>query len=440
MRNLSNYLGLLGLVGGIGLGVACSASSSDNVFGTGGAGGSGNGSGGSGTTGTGQAGGLGFGGSGPTGTGTSTGSGGVPCEALPDEDKDMDGFTITAGDCNDCDPNVNPQAVEVIGGSGAGGSGGADYIPADEDCDMQTDEPLETCDTGLAADDADPLNAARAVELCKMSAGPNDWGVTAASWVMADGSAPPAGNLVNFHRGHGLLSGFGPNVTVRAGQRLLAVSSGTGRQPSDPGYASPGGFDKQYAGQHPQGFPKESAACPGTLTGVPRDPTAVEIEIRVPSNAHGFSFNFDFYTYEWPGYICSQYNDFFVAILSPIPQGQSDGQISFDNQGNPVSVNNAFVDVCGCAGGPPCSAGGKVFQCSLGTNELNGTGFESHAATSWLKTTAPAEPNTLIRIRWGAYDSGDGILDSTGLVDNWEWIAEPGTVVGTNPDPPEEPE
>jgi hypothetical protein len=255
--------------------------------------------------------------------------------------------------------------------------------------------------------------------------------------VLADGDAPPTAQIANFHRGHGILSQFGNNVTVRAGHRMLAVSSGTGRQPTDVGYSSPGGFDKKYGGDHPQGFPKESPACPGVVTGAVYDPTAIEIVIRVPSNAHGFSFNFDFYTYEWPQYICNIYNDFFVAILSPTPPGQTDGQISFDNQGNPVSVNNAFVSVCGCSSGPPCYAGGKAFTCGLGTSQLSGTGFEGHAATSWLKTTAPAEPNTAIRIRWGAYDSGDPLLDSTTLIDNWQWIAEPGTTVGTNPDPPE---
>lgn len=440
MRNLLKYFGLVGLAGGVGLGVACSASSG-NVMGTGGAGGSGAAGGGvPETTGTGQGGDLGFGGAGMTGTGTgTTTTTGVPCDAEPGEDKDGDGFTITAGDCNDCDTNVNPNAVEVIGGQD--GTGGGDYLPADEDCDMQVDEPAESCDEGLAVNDTNAMNAAKAVELCKQSAGPNDWGVTSAQWVKANGSPPPTKSteLANFHRGHGFVSGFGPNVMVRAGHRMLAVSSGTGRQPSDTGYSSPSGFIKGYSGQHPQGFPKESAACPGVITGSPYDPTAVELEIRVPSNAYGFSFNFKFYTFEWPQYICYEYNDFFVAILSPIPQGQTDGQISFDNQGNPVSVNNAFLDVCGCSNGPPCTAGGKVFQCPLGTSELVGTGFTNHAATSWLKTTAPAEPNTLIRIRWGAYDSGDGTLDSTALVDNWQWIAEPGTTVGTNPDPPDEP-
>jgi hypothetical protein len=218
------------------------------------------------------------------------------------------------------------------------------------------------------------------------------------------------------------------------------LSSGTARAPTDPGYKDVGGYDKQYTGGHPLGFPKESPACPGSITGVLHDGTGVEITLRVPSNAKGFSFDFNFYTYEWPSYVCSQYNDFFVALLAPIPTGQTDGNISYDSQGNPVSVNNAFVDVCGCTAGPPCIAGGKTYACGLGASELTGTGFgldggyADHAATSWLKTTAPADPGSEITIRWGVYDSGDGVLDSTTLIDNWQWSAEPGKV-GTAPVP-----
>jgi hypothetical protein len=437
MRDLVKLFGLLGLAGSVALAAACSATNAGNIFGDDddGSGGAAGGAGGHTGAGPGTGGGLGLGG---FGQGGSTGSGMSTCDSQNDgTDGDMDGFPDPI-DCNDCDANVNPNAVEV-GDVGAGGSGGMMYVPADENCDGVKDEPKEICDQGLAVADEDPLNAARAADLCKMSAGPDEWGVVSAKWVMADGSPPPGSQLANFHRGHGLVSGFGPNVTPRYGERMLAVSSGAGRQPTDVGYASPGGFSKGYSGLHPQGFPKESAACPGTLTGTPFDPTGVEIEIRAPSNALGFSFNFDFYTFEWPVYICSQYNDFFVALLSPIPQGQLDGNIVFDMQGNPISVNNAFMDVCGCAGGPPCNAGGKVFPCPLGTTELTGTGFEGHAATSWLKTSAPVEPNQVIIIRWAAYDSGDGVLDSTALIDNWEWIATPGTEVGTVKDPPEDP-
>jgi hypothetical protein len=372
---------------------------------------------------------------------SGSGSGGAPPTCMPggpDDDADKDGFTPNQGDCDDCDPYSNPNAVEVIAPSGT--------KPKDENCNGQIDEPPPpTCDEGLDLADLDPLNAARAVDLCKQSSGLKDWGIVEAKWVMADGSPPPPDNLPNFHLGHGLLSAFGANVKVRHGERMLGLSSGTARQPTDPGYEDVSGFGKGYGSKSPQGFPKESPACLGTLTGQPKDPTGVELKIRVPSNAHGFSFDFDFFTYEWPEYICDIYNDFFVAILSPMPKGKTDGNISFDSQGNPVSVNNAFLEVCGCEGNPPlpCRGGTKTFTCSLGNTDLIGTGFgfdssmkmEDHGSTGWLVTKTPIAPGSEITIRWAVYDSGDGILDTTTLVDHWQWIAKAGITVGTTPVP-----
>src|SRR5262249_13162866 len=143
----------------------------------------------------------------------------------------------------------------------------------------------------------------------------------------------------NFHLGHGILAAFGNNVNVQRGKRMLALSSGTAREPTDSGYQDVHGFDKGYTCNSPKGFPKESAACPNIKTGQPHDAAALEVDIVAPTNAHGFAFNFNFFTYEWPTYICSTYNDFFVALLYPIPMGQPDGNISFDSMGNPVSVN-----------------------------------------------------------------------------------------------------
>jgi hypothetical protein len=281
------------------------------------------------------------------------------------------------------------------------------------------------------------------VNLCKASTGPKDWGVVSAKWVLADGQPPPAGYLQQFHLGHGILPAFGNIVSPRHGEAMLVLSSGTARGPNDIGYQDVSGFGKGYQSGHPVGFPKESPSCPGSITGTPNDSTGLEVTLRTPANAHGITFDFDFYTYEWPNYVCSQYNDFFVALLSPFPVGQNDGNISFDSMGNPVSVNNAFLEVCGCPGNPPsaCFAGGKTFQCSLGNLELIGTGFgfdtgfEDHAATSWLATQAPIEPQSEIEVLWSVYDSGDGALDSTALIDNFRWIAQPGVGVVTTPIP-----
>lgn len=399
---------------------------------SGGAGGNAGGAGGSGNNG--GVGGIGIGGAGPGGANTG---GSINCTpGGENDDVDGDGYTPAQGDCEDCDPNRNPNAVEVPTEDGA--------TPYDEDCDDVIDEDDSVlCDDGLAVDDQDPISAARAMELCKTSVNPGEWGVIDAKWVLADGNDPPAFALQNFHLGHGILSGFGPNVTTQAGARMAALSSGTARQPTDLGYSDVNGFSKGYQCGHPQGFPKESPSCPGSITGQPNDATGLEIEVQPPSNAKGFSFDFKFYTYEWPGFVCSTYNDFFVALLTPFPAGQTDGNIAFDKMGNPVSVNNAFIEVCGCPGNPPnpCQAGGKSFDCPLGDFDLIGTGFgfdscsfcEDHGGTGWLRTNAPIDkPAEKITIRFAVYDSGDGVLDTTTLIDNFRWIAKPGVTVGTD--------
>ncbi len=184
----------------------------------------------------------------------------------PGDDVDGDGFTPSQGDCDDCDPFSNPNAVEVIADDGS--------APKDEDCDGATDEaPPPACDQGIAIDDLDPLQVPRALDLCKLSAGPKDWGVVSSTWVLADGTPPTTEQLPNFHLGHGFLSAFGVNVKVRAGQSMLALSSGSARAPSDPGYHDVSGFDKGYSGNNPPGFPEESPACPDTMTGAPTTTT-----------------------------------------------------------------------------------------------------------------------------------------------------------------------
>lgn len=374
-----------------------------------------------------------------SGTGTGAGGMGPTCDpGGPDDDVDKDGFTQNEGDCDDCDPNRNPNAIEVPTPMGK--------EAFDEDCDMQTDEDDSVlCDDMIALDTNDPMDGARAIELCKLSTGPKDWGVVDAQWVVADGALPPSAPALRalYDLGHGVLDSFGANVTVRKGANMLVLSSGTARRPNDPGYDDPAQSDKGFEGGHPDGFPKESEACPGTITGEPHDSAAIQLIILTPSNAKGISFDFDFFTYEWPGFVCSPFNDFFVALLDPKPPGQADGNISFDSQGNPVSVNNALLDVCGCPGNPPspCEAGNKLFNCPLGNTELIGTGFgfdtsgQDHASTSWLQTVAPIEGGTPIQLRFAVYDSNDGILTTTTLIDNFQWIATPGTKVGTNPVP-----
>ncbi|MRG96259.1 choice-of-anchor L domain-containing protein [Polyangium spumosum] len=324
------------------------------------------------------------------------------------------------------------------GGSGAGGEGGA--LPDGGDPpDAGSGGATSPCDEELANDDADPFHAARAIELCTVAESPDDPGLHEARWVLPDGAPIPTGYDVQYALGHGLYEAFGPNVSPRAGKRMLALSSGAARRPGEPGYLPPNaGYAKGYAHAAPEGFPKPSPACPGSTTGQPHDGVALEVTLRAPNGAVGFAFEFSYYTAEFPIFACTTFNDAFVALLSPTPPGQTDGNISFDGVGNVISVNNVFLEVCTCQDGPPCSAGGTLYPCSLGPSALLGTGYETqHGATGWLTTRAPMQGGELFTLRFAVYDSGDAVLDSATLVDHFRWISTGEPVVETyRPVPP----
>lgn len=358
----------------------------------------------------------------------------APPEAPPNkrcapngEDADGDGYNEAQGDCNECDANSNPGALDVPGNG------------FDEDCNGIPDDVITDCDAiAPAIDDADPWQAARSIGLCQfVEGGTGAWGVVEARYVQPDGSdgyAPES---------HGLLPDFGTNVTPRDGASMVALSSGTARRPSDPAFESPSGAEMGQSGQAPPGFPGVSTQCPDISPETDiNDPIALELVIRVPTNAQSFSFDFNFYTFEFPEFVCQEFNDFFVALVDPPPPMAVDGNISFDTEGNPVSVNNAFLQVCEPQSVPLGRTDDELeYPCERGPAELEGTGFDDemnegpHAATGWLSTLAPVQPGSLITVRFAIWDAGDAELDSTVLIDNFKFSAEPAEVVETVPLP-----
>lgn len=413
-----------------------SSTGNSNPDGSGGSGGSG--ANGSSSTQT-PNGGSGPGGSGSTGQFMS-GSGGSQsgCDAAPDEDKDMDGFTITDGDCNDCDPNSNPAAIEVIE-DGTGGAGG--YVPADEDCDGEADEVEATdCDAGLDLANVVGADGAKAIELCKTATGAQDWGVLSANYVRANGTMANPGQQV------GLLDNFGPNNLPRAGAKVLVLSSGRARIPGQPGACNAATCTGSGAGTPPPGFPQTANGC--EIENNINDDIGLEVSLRAPTNATGYSFDFKFYSFEYAEWVCSLFNDQFMALVDPAPMGALDGNISFDTNGAPVSVNIGFFDVCENCSNWATNCSGSMCPplpnpcCPAGGAELAGTGFDTWTGafddgnaggTTWLRTTAPVEGGSEFSIRFAVWDTGDSALDATAVVDNFRWIANGGEVdLGTD--------
>jgi hypothetical protein len=368
------------------------------------------------------------------------------CVSAPDEDRDQDGYSVAQGDCNDCDKLVNPGALDVPGNL------------VDEDCNATADDEPTGCDSGLAAD-GNAAEAARALGLCR-TADPaatgkaRTWGLVRAAYVFPDGttaaiargdnSCGKTGDPPNPLQ-HGILATFGQQLKPRAGAAMVALSSGIARSGTQTiGKIGPSPDDAEMCtrSRTPAGFPVSSYSTCGDID-VPagardaNDAIALELVIRAPTNASALSFDFDFYTFEYKEFVCTDYNDAFVALLySKVAGLPTNNNIAFDAQQNPVSVNNGFVEVCkpwtyeGTKGTMPFT---RRFPCQLGTEELRGTGFEDHAATGWLQTTTSVVPGEELTLRFAIWDAGDEALDSTVLIDNLRWDAKAGTTATTRP-------
>ena len=355
-----------------------------------------------------------------------------------DEDADGDGFSTAEGDCNDVDDKVNPGTYDFPGDA------------LDDDCSGDAATEAETCDKTLQIDSSDAKDAARALGLCKF-VGENDkgWGVVSARFTDASGT----GKLSD-PRAVGILPDFGA-AKPGAGDAFLALSSGVARAPNQPGYTSDcdaldatcplgGLIGCSGGGAPPPGYPKEAPSCKAPtsifMAGTKVfNQAALELKIRVPNNASSFSFDSIFYTYEFPKFVCSKFNDFFVVFKEPKPADLPDTNIVFDTNGDSIGVNTGLLSVCDASSQKADAP--KRFECAQGPALLKGTGYgpgestcpdAGGAATGWLHTKAPVDGGEIITVRFAIWDTNDAILDSTVLVDNFKWSPND-SAVGTEP-------
>jgi hypothetical protein len=138
------------------------------------------------------------------------------------------------------------------------------------------------------------------------------------------------------------------------------------------------------------------------------DYVELRFQLDVPSDVISFSYDFAFFSTEYPVYFGSEFNDMYVGWLE---SELWTGNVSFDADGNPISLNAGFLDFKDDDGNLP---------------ELAGTCMRQHAGTSWLTTTAGVSPGEHITVVFAIFDLSDSILDSYVFLDNWQWGCEPG--------------
>lgn len=307
------------------------------------------------------------------------------------------------------------------------------------DLDSGEGGSVTTNDSGPPAPpDTTEVKFAKSIGICTR-ADVDGYGLVSVSVSNAFGSmTPPAAGQ------WGTLPKFGKVIKPREGVKLGAMSTGYAQE-----YDTPDGFpgkdfvqsaniSSMPAGVAPPGFPKAAEDCP--QDGAVNDMVDIHLVLKAPPDAAGFQFDFDFYTSEWPEFVCSPFNDAFVAYLTS--KGKTDN-VSFDSKGNPVSVNNGFFDRCTPGVVTGCSYNGNSMSpsvCAAGTTELQGTGFSGTiqtrctpsqfatdgGATGWLTTHAPVAPGETFTLDFLIWNAGDTKLDSSVLIDNWKWLG--GTV------------
>ncbi len=439
------------------------SSASSSASGTGGSGGAGGG------TSTASSSASGTGGMGTGGAGTSSGTGGDP----NDVDVDGDGWSPNEGDCCDTPGNcqtpalVNPGAFEYLGNG------------VDDDCDPTT------VDNVVPADCAPPAltvptssdDLIKAMDLCQFTTlnpvkSKKKWGVISTALLLADGSSAVAPKELQV----GVLANYGTNVTPKKGPTMAAISSGTARDATDPGYVHPqngslmgqaGNFNANTQVGVPAPWlaahnnivpsPGNCPVCTGATCAQAFDSVNLKATIRVPTNAKSFSYSFKFYTAEYPEFVCQQYNDFFITLLKsawvpapamPCAMGSecesgtctanmcvpaqplpADKNISFDGLHNAVSVNNGFFEVCFPSVGAPAGA------CPSGTFDLVGTGMggwgtnlKDGGGTEWLINDSPVVPGETMEIQFVTWDAGDHNVDSLVLLDKFRWNVTPSSI------------
>jgi hypothetical protein len=139
----------------------------------------------------------------------------------------------------------------------------------------------------------------------------------------------------------------------------------------------------------------------------------------VPAGTYGFTYDLAMFSTEYPVFYQTSYNDMYIAWLE---SEQWTGNVSFDDMGNPISLNAGFLDYKDASNPYDCPA-----PCQA--PELQGTAMVGHAGTRWLTTTAGVTPGEQIQVVFAVFDLSDSILDTVVILDNFQWACEGGAPV-----------
>ena len=160
------------------------------------------------------------------------------------------------------------------------------------------------------------------------------------------------------------------------------------------------------------------------LAGTANDYTEIRFTVKVPDTVNSISYDLAFFSYEYPDYFQSVFNDMYIGWLE---SEVWTGNISFDAQGHPISLNAGFLDYKDSCAPNDNACGPGVAPA------LHGSCMEGHAGTKWLTSSAGVKPGETITVVFAIFDMSDSILDSYVFLDNFGWGCEGDDTPSTTP-------
>jgi len=379
-------------------------------------------------------------------------------------DCDGDGYTAPA-DCNDFNASINPEAYDFHGDG------------VDDDCDGIVDDGIEHCETIPQMAPGTPADFARAADLCaqnsKTNAGTVFDPLLNSAWGEVQGLGPGQTLYTSQTKPSiqtNIVSSFGSNMT-REGQTMVGLANGPWdtATPRNSAALDPAGFHIDDACGS---IPLTGLDCASIQDGTPNGLVSVQdwaeltMWVKVPSNAHGMSFDFSFFSTEFSEFWDTAFNDgFFVLVSSDELTGKN---VAYGSDGLAVTINSSFFALCPEAPGPAGLSSDKIaalqvcvgddgdtsqmifgsihgtYYDGAGDTPSNGTAFSvdgTHeyvygGGSAWLTSTFAVTPGEMIQMRVIVFDTYDGLKDSSVLFDNLRW--QPGTSGGgTTQRPPQ---
>jgi hypothetical protein len=137
-----------------------------------------------------------------------------------------------------------------------------------------------------------------------------------------------------------------------------------------------------------------------------------QFQVPVPGGTHGFSFDFAYFSAEFPEFVDTSFNDVFAVWAA-----------SETYTGNLCFINDQPCTVTALA---------NSVQFEGMDPEMVGTGFEGMSygdtplaqSTGWFQAKGSAAPGEMLQLTFALFDMGDSIYDTLVLLDNFAWDCE----------------